>query len=72
MQRAFNYDESKLLSNGVVILWRYDFPLADSLQYGNMGLVMALKKIPLTPDGRFSTYALVDTTNYISIFIYWK
>lgn len=36
---------------------RYDFPLADSLQYGNMGLVMALKKMPLTPDGRFSTYA---------------
>lgn len=36
---------------------KYAFPLADTIQNGNTGLLIALEKMPLTPEYRFSTYA---------------
>ena len=36
---------------------KYEFPLADTIQNGNLGLIIALNKIPLTSGYRYSTYA---------------
>ena len=36
---------------------KYAFPLADTIQNGNLGLLIALEKMPLTSEYRFSTYA---------------
>lgn len=36
---------------------KYTFPLADTIQNGNIGLIIALNKMPLTPEYRYSSYA---------------
>lgn len=36
---------------------KYNYPLVDSIQYGNIGLVKALNKMPMEEGIRFSTYA---------------
>jgi len=43
-----------------IALWYYDkysLSLCDTIQDGNVGLLIALEKMPLSPDYRFSTYA---------------
>ena len=64
-RRGNNYARNRLVSmflktSARIALYFHDkwqFPLADTIQDGNLGLIYAVDKMPLNPQYRFSTYA---------------